>query len=174
MDDIVVTLRDESRVTVRAIVPGDACKLHAGFHALSPSARYQRFMGQVADLTPAMLRYLTCVDGRSHVAYVVHLLDLQEREQQLVAVGRGIRMGASEAELAITVGDPLQRLGLGALLLDLLCAWAERESIECLVAYALPSNQAIRRLLERRGALHERGDGTLALLLPRASRSHAA
>lgn len=167
MDEIVALLADQRRVVLRAIRPTDARKLHDGFHALSPSSRYQRFMGQLSDLTPPMLRYLTEVDGDDHAAIVALLLDPQEREQELIGVARAIRVERDAAEVAVVVGDPVQRLGLGTLLLERLLDWAaEHDDVRRFVAHALPSNRAIRRLLARCGPLHERADGSLMVLLP--------
>lgn len=166
MDETCV-LPDGTRLVVRHIRPDDAVKLRRAFHALSESSRYQRFMGQVADLTPAMLSYLTCVDGVDHVALVAMRLDQEERERELVAVARAIRVmrGGPVAEIAITVGDPLQRQGLGHMLMRALVERMQRQGVETLVAHALPSNRAIRGLLREYGALSEAQDQVLRVTL---------
>lgn len=147
------TLRDGARVCVRSIRPSDAAALRAAFHRLSPASRYQRFMGQVADLTPAMLAYLTEVDGVDHVALVAVRLDHEEREHEIVAVARAIRVGAHTAEVAVTVADAWQGRGLGRCILQALLA--EVRGVSELVAHALPSNRAIRTLLAEHGELTE-------------------
>lgn len=161
------TLADGTRLAVRDIRPDDAEKLRLGFHALSAASRYQRFMGQVADLTPTMLDYLTRVDGTDHVALVALLLDPEERERELVAVARAIRLepGGSVAEIAITVGDPLQRHGLGRMLMRAVVDRAQQHGVDALVAHALPSNHAIRHLLREYGALTEAPDDLLRVSL---------
>lgn len=165
--DETLTLSDGTRLAVREIRSEDAEKLRVGFHALSPTTRYQRFMGQLADLTPTMLEYLTCVDGVDHIALVALLLDPEERERELVAVARAIRLepGSATAEIAITVGDPLQRQGLGRALLQALVERAKQHGVQTLVAHALPSNRAIRRLLHTYGAVTETSEERLRVSL---------
>lgn len=163
MDD-TRTLADGTRLVLRDIAPSDAPKLRRAFHELSPESRYQRFMGQVADLTPSMLEYLTDVDQVDHVALIALRLDPEEREHEIVAVARLIRTlpGSDTAEVAVTVADAWQGRGLGACMLQ---ALLEVAPVEQLLAHALPSNTAIRSLLRRHGHVVE-VDGVLTVRLP--------
>src|SRR5665811_2355055 len=68
--EIVVTLRDGSRVTVRPIRPQDAAPLRAGFERLSDESRYRRFLSPMQELRGAMLRYLAEVDHHDHEALI--------------------------------------------------------------------------------------------------------
>jgi len=68
--EIVVTLRDGARVTVRPIRPQDAVALRAGFERLSEESRYRRFLSPMQDLSGSMLRYLTEVDHHDHEALI--------------------------------------------------------------------------------------------------------
>jgi len=174
MDD-THTLADGTRLVVRDIRPDDAPKLRQGFHALSQASRYQRFMGQVADLTPSMLEYLTRVDGVDHVALVALRLDPGEREQELVGVARSIRdeRRPHAAEVAITIADELQGRGLGTCMLQALVQLDRARAIDLLLAHALPSNGAIRRLLSAHGELRE-VEGVLQLRLDGAPHGLAA
>ncbi|HEX8790444.1 MAG TPA: GNAT family N-acetyltransferase [Polyangiaceae bacterium] len=142
-------LPDGATVHVRPVRPSDERFLRAAFHELSAHSRYQRFLGPVSELSDALWRYLCDVDGRDHVAFVA-LAD----ESQAVGVARFVRQSSSTvAEVAVTVADAWQRRGLGSLLFARLVEAARRGDIETFVAYALPNNVGVRRLLARHGAL---------------------
>jgi RimJ/RimL family protein N-acetyltransferase len=144
-------LSDGATVHVRHVRPSDEPVLRAAFHELSAHSRYQRFLGPVSELSDALWRYLCDVDGRDHVAFVA----LDAGESQAVGVARFVRQSScpSVAEVAVTITDAWQRRGLGSLLVGLLADSARRQDIDSFVAYALPNNVAIRRLLARHGPL---------------------
>ncbi len=162
-------LADGSRLLVRPILPSDAGELRRGFHSLSQSSRYQRFLGQLAELTPSMLSYLTNVDGHDHVALVALRLDTEEREHELVAVARLIRTepGGRTAEVAITVADAWQGRGLGKCIMHELLEVPLSPPVTQLLAHALPSNVAVRALLRSHGSLRE-VDGVITVQRPLA------
>jgi len=143
-------LADGALVHVRHVRPSDERMLRAAFRELSARSRYQRFLGPVSELSDALWRYLCDVDGRDHVAYVA-----LDGESRAVAVARFVRqwMTPSSAEVAITVADAWQRRGLGGLLVALLVESARSSAVDAFVAYALPNNVGIRRLLARHGPL---------------------
>lgn len=171
-------------VTVRAIRPDDRDALRAAFHKLSPQSRYRRFLGHLSDLSPAMLRYLTEVDGVDHFA-VVALLErprrpalmalggaLFERWQappEIVGVARLIRLRPDTAEVAITVADAFQRKGLGARLLSILVAHARRTGVDELVAHVLAENKPMRELLSTVGVVRSVAQDTVTVILPKKS-----
>jgi RimJ/RimL family protein N-acetyltransferase len=150
-------LGDGTRIEVRGIRPCDRDALRAAFQSLSPQSRYQRFLAQVNDLSDRTWRYLCEVDGRAHVALVA----LTAEAGGPVGVARFIRQAGDRAtaEVAVTITDAHQRRGVGTLLLGLLVDAARERGITTLRAYALPSNEAIRRLMARHGALSWRHHG---------------
>lgn len=162
-------LADGSRLLLRPILPSDAAELRRGFHSLSQNSRYQRFLGQLADLTPSMLSYLTNVDGHDHVALVALRLDTEEREHELVAVARLIRTepGGRTAEVAITVADAWQGRGLGQCMMHALLEVPLSAPVTHLTAHALPSNLAVRALLRGHGSMRE-VDGVITVQRPLA------
>lgn len=137
-------------VLLRPVRPEDSALLRAALRRLSPESRYQRFHAHVSDLPPAAWQYLSRVDGHDHVAIVAIALPAT-----LVGVARFIRLPKEPraAEVAVTVVDEYQRKGIGTWLLDALSGGARERDIDELVAYALAENTAIRRLLERQGAV---------------------
>jgi RimJ/RimL family protein N-acetyltransferase len=131
------------------IEAADLEPLRRFFDGVSAESRYARFLGHIRDLSPAMWRYLTHVDGQDHVAYVA----CQGGPREIVGVGRWIRLDndPTTAEIAFLIGDAHQRQGIGRLLCAALIDAARGHEIRRLRAFVLPDNRGIRRLL--------RGDG---------------
>jgi GNAT superfamily N-acetyltransferase len=98
---------------MRPIEPDDKALLAAGVGRLSPESAYGRFLTGKSRLTPAELRYLTEIDHRDHIAFLV-LDELGD----LVAVGRIVRDArrADTGEIALVVADCWQRRGIGRVL----------------------------------------------------------
>jgi GNAT superfamily N-acetyltransferase len=166
--EIVVTLRDGARVTVRPIRPQDAAALRAGFERLSEQSRYRRFLSPMQDLSGSMLRYLTEVDHHDHEALIA-----VGAEGTLVGVARSVRSHGDPqvAEAAVTVADDWQGHGLGTALLGLLADRARAEGISRFTALMLANNREAVELFEDLGPIRilERTSGTIELeiTLPR-------
>lgn len=154
---VVCRLPDGARVRVRELLPSDEGALRAAMSDLSAQSRYQRFLRPVHDLPDSLWTYLCAVDGRNHAAIVALPLD----ERRILGVARFVResIDARVAEIAVTVVDAWQRRRLGSLLVDLITDVARNAGVSELVAYALPNNVAIRRLLARCGPIRAYRDG---------------
>ena len=152
-------LRDGRRVWVRPITPADKSGLIAGLARLSPRSRYLRFHRMVERLSDDDLRYLTEVDLRNHFAWVAVSLD--EPGQPGIGVIRYVRDAADRraAELAITIVDDWQSVGLGRLLLETLLVSAMMNGIEWLRAIVLPEDEAALRLFRGVGGRMGGGEG---------------
>ncbi len=113
------TLRDGTQVTIRPIQADDKEELLRAFSRLSPASRYSRFHSFKQALTESDLRYLTEVDGASHVAIVAVTPSHDLRRDVGIGVARFVRDPNEPdlAEAAITVADDHQGKGLGKLLL---------------------------------------------------------
>lgn len=161
------TLDDGTRVHLRDIRPDDAAELKRGFEQLSPTSRYQRFLGGISSLTASMLRYLTNVDGQDHVAIVATVADGDG--ERGVGVGRFVRLAGEPtvAEVAITVTDELQGRGLGRTLGTMLALLARERGIEHFRGEVLVDNVLCRELLLGLGAtVAPTGEGRLAFDVP--------
>lgn len=128
-------------LVIRELHASDEPTLRAWFATLSESSRFQRFHNHVRDLSDAHWRYLTRIDNVDHVAIVAL------EEGKFVAVARMIRLEGGAAEIAFLVGDDRQRRRIGSLLRDVLISIAHARAYSRLLAFVLPGNVAIRRLL---------------------------
>ena len=117
---------------------------------MSPETIRYRFLGSKRDFSERELQYLTVLDGWNHYA-----IGIEEREKLKRGVGivRMVRASHSEteAEIAITIIDEYQKMGLGMFFLDLIVLAALERKIETLSFTFLPQNEAILKLINRTG-----------------------
>jgi protein lysine acetyltransferase len=142
------TLTDGTQVLIRPILPGDSERLAAAYDRLSPESVHSRFLSAKPRLSAAELRYLTQVDGSTHVALVAVLADAPDH---IAGVGRFIRSKdePDSAEVAVTVGDCYQDKGLGRQLGMELADAARARGIKRFTATMLATNEAAHRLFAR-------------------------
>ncbi|MBX3189524.1 MAG: GNAT family N-acetyltransferase [Labilithrix sp.] len=147
------TLTSGAEITIRGIVPEDREELRRAFRETSPQTRYLRFFGAAAELTEAMLTYLTCVDQQHHVALVATLSSPDLKTERGVGVARFIRLDDGDvAEAAITVADDMQRRGVAKALAYELERAAVARGVRVLRAEVLENNTRMRSILEGAGA----------------------
>ena len=139
-------LRDGTQVVVRPIEPGDKARLADGLRRLSERTIRRRFMAAKPRFSSSELRYLTEVDGVTHIALVAVLA---EDPDTLVAVARCVRLPdrPGTAEMAIVVGDELQGLGLGRRMAQLLADEARRTGVIRFAATMLGENVAAQAIM---------------------------
>jgi len=154
------TLADGTRIVVRHIRPEDAALLREAFARLSPESRYRRFFGSVSELSDEMVRYLTEVDGQSHVALVAGIESPDLKGERGLGVARFIRSAddPGAAEAAVTVIDDMQQKGIGHILLSELSEAARERGIKRFRGQVLASNEPARRILTEVGAVVRRED----------------
>ncbi len=148
-----ICLRDGRVVRIRPIVTSDKAAMERALERMSAQSRYYRFHTDLARLTEDQLRYLTDVDQLNHVAWSVFSLD--EPGRPGVATVRFVRDRANpaEAELAITIVDDFQGVGLGRILIDTILLSAFECGVERLVAYVVPENEIAQRLFRSVGGV---------------------
>ena len=146
-------LKDGPEITFRTLQASDRDDLLEGFSRLSPESRYQRFMTTMNTLPEAYLRYLTEIDLVHHFAVVALLDDPARLGERGLGVARFIELPdvENEAELAITVADEAQGLGIGGAFMEILLAAAKERSFVALRAEVLPSNTGMQKLAARFG-----------------------
>jgi GNAT superfamily N-acetyltransferase len=149
VDGVPVALRDGSHVRIRQGRCSDRELLRRGFQRLSPESRYRRFLAPMPRLPEAAVRYLTDIDHHDHEAMIA--LDEQGTEALGVARYMRDRERPEAAEVAVTVVDDWQGLGLGTLLLEVISARAREEGVRTFTAWMLAQNQEMMDLFQRLG-----------------------
>jgi RimJ/RimL family protein N-acetyltransferase len=135
---------DDTELTVRPIMIGDAERLARLFTRLSPASVHFRFFSPVTRPPRAALLRLADVDHGRRDALVA--LDGDE----IVAVARyDGQAGGRQAEIAITVEDAWQHRGVGQRLARRLARLAADRGYDTFVATMLPDNRAALGLVRK-------------------------
>jgi RimJ/RimL family protein N-acetyltransferase len=142
--------RDGERLLLRPVLPQDANLLDELIRRSSPTSRYNRFHGAVNELPLEVLREMTTVDYRQHMALVITWtradseVVIADARYSVDPTGRG-------AEFAVLVEDRWQRSGLGRRAIHALVAAARRAGIARLHGTVLRGNVAMLSLLRHCG-----------------------
>ncbi len=146
------TLKDGTVVTVRVPRPGDETRIRTAFHNLERETVYTRFFGYKSEVTDAELERITGVDCVRDMALVV---TIGEGRAEVViggasyfAIGGGTAPGGS-AELAFTVEEDYQGLGMASLLIRHLIGIARRQGLARLEAEVLARNLPMLSVFRR-------------------------
>lgn len=162
----VERLRDGSLVHIRAVRPTDRTDFIAAFARTSDQTRYRRFFGSKNGITEAELDFSLNVDFVNHVALAA-ILEENDGRQVLVGAGRYVISGELEAELAFTVDDPHQGLGIGTHLLHHLILIARDAGLQTLEAEVLAANTPMLEVFKHCGlpmtTRHETGSVRIRL-----------
>jgi protein lysine acetyltransferase len=146
MNERTIRVQGGERVRVRPMTDGDATTVVDAFAHLSPASLRSRFFSPVPRLVPSVAADLTLVDA-DHLV----LLAFGGGGGHLIGGARATRHAEDPtvADVAVTVGDPYQRQGLGAKLLRLLRSDAKAAGIDRLAGHVLVDNAAAQALLVR-------------------------
>jgi GNAT superfamily N-acetyltransferase len=145
----VERLSDGTKVRLRLLRRGDRKPLVEGFDSLSEETRYRRFFTAMPRLTESMIRKLLDVDGENRVALVAEAAEGEAEPRGFWGIARFSRLLESPdlAEAAVAVVDPLQRRGLGKLLLTRLADAARERGITHFQAEIQRTNEPMNALL---------------------------
>ncbi len=136
------------KVTLRAIVPEDEPLLEELFYTLSEESVIQRFFHLKREITHEELVTYCQVDYDRELAIVAELKEGEKR--RIIGVGRITAMGdRTQAEMAVTVGDPWQGQGLGTVLMNKTIEIARNQGIKTLWMHILRDNEAMLRLAKK-------------------------
>lgn len=151
-------------MVIRPVRPEDRPHFEQGLRELSARSLFHRFHGSYRPSSKDW-DYLTRVDQHDHLA--VCAIDVAGTEDHGVGVARCIRQGGVAAEIAITVVDRYQGMGVGSMLLAALSRAARREGIEMFVGYVESDRRSLLRFLgSLPGAKLEPGDGVTEVHFP--------
>jgi len=145
------TAKDGTVFTLRSIGPQDAELEQEFVRGLSQESKYFRFLSELRELSPDMLRHFTHPDPDTECALIITHASLGEDEEE-VAVGRyAVFPDGESCEFAIAVADSWQEHGLGTHLMRELMKHAAKKGLKRMEGYILASNL---RMLE---FIHELG-----------------
>ena len=146
-------LKDGTIITVRAARPGDGNKIREAFKNLEPETVYKRFFGYKSEVTDAELERFTGVDFERDVALLV-TIGCYEAE---IVIG-GASYFATDAappdrsaELAFTVEEDHQGLGMASSLMRHLVRIARQTDLSALEADVLKRNLSMLAVFRRSG-----------------------
>jgi GNAT superfamily N-acetyltransferase len=151
------------RATINWITSDAKPLLEAAMLRLSPESSRHRFFTPRFRLSDRELAFLTSPDGIRHYALGVSGR-AADGSVEGIATARfvGLKEDPSTAEIALTVIDPFQRMGIGKALLVRLASAAAVRGIERLRALILPDNAPVIALLSKYApAVHFTYDGDL-------------
>ncbi len=142
-------LRDGRRLTLRPVLPQDACLIADLIDGASEASRHQRFPRTTQPTSPQALAAMTCVDYRRHLALVIGIH--QGGRERLVAEARYLIDDDGHAEVALLVDDRWQGSGLGTWAMLALSRAAEQAGAGWLRGDVRASNTAMLALMRRCG-----------------------
>jgi len=141
------TLRDGTRVEIRALKPCDREALLAAVRSMSDKSLYQRFFTFKRMFSEQETSNFVEIDFRNHVALVA----VTAGSTEIVAGARYVVVTPGQAEVACAVTDKFQGRGLGRVLFLRLCAIARETGVRTLVAEVRPDNEAMLKLFRSSG-----------------------
>jgi GNAT superfamily N-acetyltransferase len=157
-------LKDGTRVTIRAVRPGDRKRILEAFRLLEKDSIYTRFFSHRNDLSDAEIDRAVNVDFVREVALVV--TTETARGEIIVASGRYIASEEpsteSSAELAFVVEEDYQGRGIASRLLAHLAVLARHQNLTRFEADVLSQNRGMLAVFRRGGfPMQQRRDGSV-------------
>jgi RimJ/RimL family protein N-acetyltransferase len=145
--DDCVTLPNQRRVHIRALRRGEDGPIRELYAHLSPRSRYLRFFS--STVPDSVIRQLARVDYHQQLALVAEHEVGSARE--IVGLGSFGAVDATSVEVGLVVRDDWQRQRVGTALASRVLQAAESRGYRRFIAYLLPNNVAVRRLLKNVG-----------------------
>lgn len=137
-------LKDGREVLIRPIGLADAELEREFLKSLSPQTSNNRFMGQIAEPSEALIDQLVDIDYVNDVALGAFF------DGHLVGVSRySVEEDRRSCELAIVVRDAWQRLGLGTLLLSDLIRIARERGLKKMHSNDFSENSGMHALAKQ-------------------------
>lgn len=156
----IITVKDNHHFIIRPIKSEDQKELQNALLKLSSQSKSQRFFAMKNSFNEEELNFLTNVDDYFHMAYVAIHVDPETEDLEGAGVIRAIREKHTphRAEIAMTIIDKYQGIGLGGRLLELISLRAEEKGVTEFVGSLQRTNTAMLRLLTKFSALTTTSD----------------
>jgi RimJ/RimL family protein N-acetyltransferase len=147
------TLRNGTRVTIRAVRPDDRPRIEAAFGKLDRESVYTRFFSYKSMLSPAELDR---IEGMDFVREAMLVATVAGGDDEVVIgsaryVAHDGADGRRAAEVAFTVEEDYQGQGVARRLLQHLGTIAREAGVAHFEADVLPENKAMLAVFERSG-----------------------
>jgi GNAT superfamily N-acetyltransferase len=133
-----------------SVRPHNKQQISDGLRDMSPETIRNRFLGSKREFSDKELQYLTNLDGWNHYAFGLEENSPLPRGLAIIRLVRASHC-EKEAEVAITIIDRYQKMGLGTFLMNIIILAALEREIETLSFSFLPQNTAIEKLISRLG-----------------------
>ncbi|MBN1780831.1 GNAT family N-acetyltransferase [bacterium] len=143
-------LKNGVPVFVRPFRPSDIHQIIIGFNKMSSRSRYRRFFQSVRKLPASHLDELLRVDNDNRLALCAGAI-MPDGRWEGAGIIRFSRPypGSKCAEIALTVIDKYQGLGLGTLLFELISEKALECGLTHFTGHVLPDNTSMIKILRR-------------------------
>lgn len=143
-------LGDSRTVLLRPIKPEDEPYMSELFKSFSEETVRYRFFQILTEMShDALVRYCN-IDYDKEIAIVAETKE--KGQKKLLGVVRlATEPDKKTAEIAVVVGDPWQRLGLGSKLVDYMIEIARDKKLNTLYALMLRDNYKAIRLMKEKG-----------------------
>lgn len=141
-------LPDGSLVRFRRVCAEDETLIATAISSASRETLLHRFFSPIRSVAPDQLRRMLVLDP-AHETCIVGVLDTNSA-RRIVCGARYVKLPEpTRAEIAITVHDDFQQLGLGTLSLRLVARLALAEGIGWFEAEVLSSNHKMLKLIRK-------------------------
>lgn len=143
-----ITLPDGGVMRLRLARAEDRDGIIAAFNQLSAETRVQRWFYPKMSLSEEEVAALVSPADDDHGAIAAIAVDADGNEQSGIGMARYARSDASAGEIAITIVDDWQGLGIGRILLHRLLAMMSERGIRYAEGRLQAENRRMRHLLE--------------------------
>ncbi len=137
-----------AQLRMGTVTPQNKQQISASLRDMSHESIRNRFLGSKRYFSEKELEYLTTIDGWNHYAIGIEESEKLKRGVAIIRMVRSVEL-PTEAEVAITIIDEYQKMGLGSFLIDLIILAALEREITTLSFTFLPQNLALPRLLNK-------------------------
>ena len=147
------TLKDGTTVTLRAARTDDGPRIRRALANLYPETIYRRFFGYKSDFTDAEVERITGMDFEHDVALLV---TIDSGDDEIIIGGASYSAGnpaSRTAEIAFTVEEDYQGLGIATLLLRHIIQIARAKGLARLEADVLTQNGPMLAVFRHSGLL---------------------